>query len=73
MEGQRREVARRAPAWVPFLPHLSPSLAHLLPVPSGKGADEGLACGSLCLQHIQPLLQLLDVHLQVSVPGFGLL
>lgn len=58
------------PSPSPRCPH---TLAGPFPlVPSGKGANEGLTCRSLRLQPLRPLLQLLDVRLQVSVPGLGL-
>lgn len=72
-------MARRAPAWAPRPPpgvHTRRGPTSLAspppPSPSGKGTPEGLACVSPGLQQLHPLLQLLDVRLQVSVPGLGL-
>jgi hypothetical protein len=73
--GRRRERLWRVegggaacPSWA--LPQVSarPS-GHLL----REGGSEGLACRSLSLQRLHPLLQLPDTCLQVSVPGLRLL
>ena len=66
-------VARRAPAWPLALPQVcTPAAGPPPPGTSGKGAGEGLACGSPGLKQLHPLLQLPDVRLQVAVPSLGL-
>lgn len=54
----------------PRCPHTPESPPPL--VPRGEEAKEGPTCCSLRLQPLHPLLQLLDVRLEVSVPGISL-
>ena len=58
--GRWRGVPQPGPSPSPRCVHLP--RAHL-PRASGKGAGEGLACGSPGLKQLHPLLQLPDVRL----------